>query len=549
MSALETVIKLSKKAEHILESGFGAAGRGLHEKVSSVERKIPSGLVKKLRYVATIRNHLVHELDFELNNPEEFFITAKKAIEELEQLEVQLTKVSENSRLKATPKEVTSKPEKGSSFWRWVFIASLCYIGYQWVLGLKISKPQVAVQTEQQAIVADKLSGNSNEISAEERKAQARRKHGEALELDKPKPLSALARENVAEVKVVETKPLTKVSKDNKQLSDKSNTPSKNIASAWQQKLAKGQHVVVPSEILEITNVRFRLEQGSFSRIEPRIELTVKNTSNMLLSSARLDARLYISDRKLAVVDTENTRDKLFLSFGELGLKPGDSAQERIYISGFDSRDWTTPDILNAKKKQLVLKLNTLSDGMSNRILLSNQSFSQLGVQSGLKVVAREIKKIESVMPRLDELKKDFNNGKSIGIGNEVLLVEDVTLQYQKGSFGRQEAKITVKVRNQSSTILSSAYFHGQLFLDGKKTPVLTTGRKKLFAHFGKKGLAPGETVTDTLLISGFEERKWVKPTILNSTKRQVMLRLDSVSDGSKNRMNASSADYISIVQ
>jgi len=549
MSALETVIKLSKKAEHILESDYGASGRGLHEKVSSVEKKIPAGLVKKLRYVATIRNHLVHELDFELDSPEEFFITAKKAIEELEQLKAQLAKAAENKRTKTTPKTEAAGPKKSSTFWRWAFVASLCFIGYQWVSGLKTSKPQVAIQADKSAVIAKKSSGDSTAISAEKSKAEARKKLRETFELDKPKPLSSLAGSSVAEVKVVETKSLSKVSKDNKQSSAKSNTPSKNIASAWQQKLANGQHVAVPSEALEITNVRFRLEQGSFSRMEPRIELTVKNTSNTLLSSARLDARLYISDRKQAVVDTENTRDKLFLSFGELGLKPGATAQERIYITGFDSRDWTTPDILNAKQKQLVLKLNTLSDGMSNRILLSNQSFSQAGVQSGLKVVARKIKQIDSVMPRLDKLKKDFNNGKSIGIGNEVLLVEDVTLQYQKGSFGRQEAQIKVKVRNQSSSILSSAYFHGQLFLDGNKTPVLTTGRKKLFAHFGKQGLAPGEAVTDTLMIGGFEERKWAKPSILNSTKRQVMLRLDSVSDGSKSRMSASSTDYISLVQ
>jgi hypothetical protein len=61
MGDIELVVSHAKKFEALLEKRFGARGRGLHEKVSSVEAQLPAEAVKKLRYVATIRNKFVHE--------------------------------------------------------------------------------------------------------------------------------------------------------------------------------------------------------------------------------------------------------------------------------------------------------------------------------------------------------------------------------------------------------------------------------------------------------------------------------------------------------
>jgi hypothetical protein len=61
MSDIELVITRSKRFESMLERHFGATGRGLHEKVGSVERKLPDHVVRRLRFIATIRNKIVHE--------------------------------------------------------------------------------------------------------------------------------------------------------------------------------------------------------------------------------------------------------------------------------------------------------------------------------------------------------------------------------------------------------------------------------------------------------------------------------------------------------
>ncbi len=59
----ELVISKCKKLEKMLADGLGASGKGLHEKVSSVQDRLPPPLVKRLRYIASVRNDLVHESD------------------------------------------------------------------------------------------------------------------------------------------------------------------------------------------------------------------------------------------------------------------------------------------------------------------------------------------------------------------------------------------------------------------------------------------------------------------------------------------------------
>lgn len=70
MSDLELAVRECKSIETILVTRFGASGRGLHDKVTSVQGQLPDPLVRQLRYIATMRNKLVHEADVErLDDP------------------------------------------------------------------------------------------------------------------------------------------------------------------------------------------------------------------------------------------------------------------------------------------------------------------------------------------------------------------------------------------------------------------------------------------------------------------------------------------------
>jgi hypothetical protein len=83
MSDIDSVIRYSKKLEKRLEQQYGANGRGLHEKASSVESQLTASTLKSLRWVATMRNKVVHEDDFQLDNLSEFERTCERLLSEL----------------------------------------------------------------------------------------------------------------------------------------------------------------------------------------------------------------------------------------------------------------------------------------------------------------------------------------------------------------------------------------------------------------------------------------------------------------------------------
>lgn len=87
MSDIDLVVKKSKQFEGILEQQFGAQGRGLHEKVSSVERQLPAATVRKLRKIATVRNKVVHQTDANrIDNRQDFLTACTEAERELKAL-------------------------------------------------------------------------------------------------------------------------------------------------------------------------------------------------------------------------------------------------------------------------------------------------------------------------------------------------------------------------------------------------------------------------------------------------------------------------------
>ncbi|MBQ9873021.1 MAG: hypothetical protein IJM30_01020 [Thermoguttaceae bacterium] len=59
--ALTQIVQMAQTLELILEQRYQAVGRGLHEKLTSVESEIPERARKQIRYVATLRNKAVHE--------------------------------------------------------------------------------------------------------------------------------------------------------------------------------------------------------------------------------------------------------------------------------------------------------------------------------------------------------------------------------------------------------------------------------------------------------------------------------------------------------
>src|SRR5690606_30382646 len=80
MGEIDTAIRYSKEIESLLETRLGAEGRGLHEKASSVEHNLSRDQLKTLRYIATIRNKVVNEADYKIDNYENFVSSFEDAL-------------------------------------------------------------------------------------------------------------------------------------------------------------------------------------------------------------------------------------------------------------------------------------------------------------------------------------------------------------------------------------------------------------------------------------------------------------------------------------
>lgn len=85
MSDIDLAVRKCQRLEQILQRDLGAAGKGLHQKVSSAEAILPAPLVRKLRLVATVRNKVVHE-SARIEDRKEFVAAADEAERELKAL-------------------------------------------------------------------------------------------------------------------------------------------------------------------------------------------------------------------------------------------------------------------------------------------------------------------------------------------------------------------------------------------------------------------------------------------------------------------------------
>jgi len=74
------VTQISQQLEQLLANKYGAEGRGLHEKLTSVEGRIPGFIQKKIRYIATMRNKATHE---DVKIAKQNYASIKKAYDEV----------------------------------------------------------------------------------------------------------------------------------------------------------------------------------------------------------------------------------------------------------------------------------------------------------------------------------------------------------------------------------------------------------------------------------------------------------------------------------
>lgn len=539
---MQEVVNCSKRIETILVSQFGANGRGLHEKLSSVGNLIPTPLSRRIRYIATLRNKLVHEDGYEIENPTEFLAIGRQTIAELEGLVI---------RLQSAPKEeiaiapsAISVPE--GPVWTLVRYAGLLVVA--WMLLPALETPaldRLETRLKMSIFAADDPPSSEAETLTQTQ--------------DDPPPDRAVSQTKPEEYP--ETHAIKADAAASNTLFD-SIVPESDVGtqspptparapSETQSNLvdlfAAGRHVGLGSEELSIEEIQFAFKRGSFNALEPKITLRVRNNSARTLSSARLQVRLYIPGNNSPVIAPSSNKGHIGIFFGERGLPPGHVRTEEIRISGFDAHEWKMPDVLNASAHQLVARIIEVRDGSRSRFGSPADNFEVLGTKSGVASMRVPTPTVMQPVIHPDEIlseaRRDFTDGKHVALGNEVLEIESVSLRYVTGSFGRSEPRIEIVVRNLSTRTIASAHLHAQLFIDRRATPVLSTGDgrgvfdRNLAIFFGEHGLPAGRQVTTNIRVSGHDAHAWTTPDILNAGHRQLLLRLVEVRDGSNNRI------------
>ncbi|HEX8072451.1 MAG TPA: SH3 domain-containing protein [Pyrinomonadaceae bacterium] len=108
MSFLESVLQRTKKLERVLEEQYQATGRGLHEKATSVEHKLDSNRLKQIRFIASVRNKLMHEDGYSFDGTESDFL--KKCDDLIKQLTNHQTRTTTYTAPPYIPKPVEPKP-------------------------------------------------------------------------------------------------------------------------------------------------------------------------------------------------------------------------------------------------------------------------------------------------------------------------------------------------------------------------------------------------------------------------------------------------------
>lgn len=107
-------VDIARQLESALEAS-GATGKGLHEKVGSIENKLPEALVTKLRFIASVRNKIVHEDELLPDEDISVFVEAgKQAVEALGAVGAKgkpaKSRSQANARKRAKPRRAPAAP-------------------------------------------------------------------------------------------------------------------------------------------------------------------------------------------------------------------------------------------------------------------------------------------------------------------------------------------------------------------------------------------------------------------------------------------------------
>jgi hypothetical protein len=326
MSDLQIVVTGAKTIEKVLADELGGTGPGLYEKMASTRIPVPQSLQRRIRYVASMRNKNVHELRVAIGDHVAFTERCARIVEDLRDLHAgrQLTRTS----LPATPG--ATKP------WTWIWAVGGLVLflvaggvtfnlyGGMTPTPMQGSTSEPVAQSAARPAAEQSAATSTPSSAAPAAAAPSAAAAGAVATIEGAAPGAAPAAEAPAAA---------------------ATSPSGYYGTAL--------------DALTINAVSLRYQANA-----PIIEATVRNTSSAPLSHALLDARLYLDgEAEPALINGKRTAIKeapLTVSFGAGGLAAGETRNIRITPAA--ASDWSKPDIVKAKSRNLVLRVVDVID-------------------------------------------------------------------------------------------------------------------------------------------------------------------------------------------
>lgn len=344
---LKDVLQATKRIEAILEEKFGSTGRGLYEKMTTANMKLPEPLQKRIRYVATMRNKAMHEDGFEIPNIPEYVKTCQSIAEQLEHLHANRKPGFVSQGAGGWMRKVALIGCAG------VGIFGLGYLGMATVL--KYGQPSSAVAAHdvgETNPAPARAQEQPTAPSAPARPARATPPAPAAAVKQKEQP-AIIAAAAPAQADVV---PQTQA--------------------GWAQSHASTEdqptEAKSPSAPVTFKNLKFGLKNDGWGRMEPSLSATFINNHSETISSIRVKVRLFINGEITPVAGNTSRDGEFYVFFGDSGLAPGASAAESMSFFGFDKDSWKVPDVVNAKTRVVEMQIIAAQDGRKNAVKVPN---------------------------------------------------------------------------------------------------------------------------------------------------------------------------------
>lgn len=320
-ATLKDVLQGTKRIEALLEQKFGSTGRGLYEKMDSANMALPEPLKKRIRYVATLRNKAMHEDGFEIDDIAEYVKTCQSIAQQLDDL---------HTHRRPAP----LRWRTGGGWVRKIFLLGCAGLG---IFGLGYLGMATALKYEQPVVAA----------------------------AAPPKPASPPPSAPSVQQKASPARPPVVAAKP-KQAAVQ---PQADLRPAP----ASTDHP--PAAPVTFKNLKFRVQNDSWGSMEPSASATFTNHHRTTISHVRVKMRLFINGEGTPVAGGQGRDGDFFVSFGDSGLAPGASAVGTLYFSGFDKDAWKVPDVVNAKKRVVEMKIIAAQDGRKNPVDMPNTAW------------------------------------------------------------------------------------------------------------------------------------------------------------------------------